>query len=155
MWITWHSPSVLLTSAFFQLKLASFAISRHFWNCQEIFQNYDLIIFDHEVINKILSGDANYTADIVVWPKFDNSIITSIYYNLNFTRIWKEKPLLLRGGVGSSSMIWVWHKVWPWNFTHKTEGNLSNCDFNKVLYLLKCKVFGEALCYRETKINFQ
>ena len=51
-----------------------------FWN-----KGYDVIIFTHDVTNKILSYDSNYIADLVMWPKFDNSsvsmregIITSI-----------------------------------------------------------------------------
>ena len=45
----------------------------------------DVIISVHEITNKILSRDANYIVDVVIWPKFGNSsifmtevIITSI-----------------------------------------------------------------------------
>ena len=51
-----------------------------FWN-----KGYEVIICTHDVTNKILSFDSNYIADLVMWPKFDNSsvsmregIITSI-----------------------------------------------------------------------------
>ena len=53
-----------------------------FWN-----KGYDVIIYAHAVINKILSRDSNYIVDVVMWPKFGNSspsmrdvIITSILY---------------------------------------------------------------------------
>ena len=35
---------------------------------------------------------------------------------LSFLRVWPEKPILLRVGSGSSSIIWDWYKVWTWNF---------------------------------------
>ena len=43
-----------------------------------IFQNksYDIIIFVHDVTNKILSRDSDYIADVVMWPKFGNSRIS-------------------------------------------------------------------------------
>ena len=48
-------------------------------------KGYDVIIFVHDVTNKILSHYSNYIIDVVIWPKFDNSsifmtevIITSI-----------------------------------------------------------------------------
>ena len=48
-------------------------------------KGYDVIIFVHDVTNKILSHYSNYIVDVVIWPKFDNSsifmtevIITSI-----------------------------------------------------------------------------
>ena len=51
-----------------------------FWN-----KGYDVIIYVHDVTNKILSRDSNYIIDVVMWPKFGNSsicirevIITSI-----------------------------------------------------------------------------
>ena len=37
---------------------------------------YDVIIFVHDAINKILSRDSNYNVNVVVkWPKFGNSSI--------------------------------------------------------------------------------
>ena len=55
------------------------------WN-----KDYDVIIFAHDVTNKILSRDSNYTVDVVMWPKFGNSsismggvIITSILQEFN------------------------------------------------------------------------
>ena len=49
----------------------------------KIFQNkgYDVIIPDYTVTNKILSGESDYTVDVVMWLKFGNSrevIIMSI-----------------------------------------------------------------------------
>ena len=37
---------------------------------------YDVIIFVHDAINKILSRDSNYYTNVVMWPKFDNSKIS-------------------------------------------------------------------------------
>ena len=42
-----------------------------FWN-----KGYDVIIYVHDVTNKILSRDSNYIVDVVMWPKFDNSSIS-------------------------------------------------------------------------------
>ena len=69
----------------------------------EVFRNkgYDIKISVYDIINKNLSCDSNFIVDVVMWPKFGNSrtsmrevIITSIL------RIWPEKPLFLRGGLG-------------------------------------------------------
>ena len=56
-----------------------------FWN-----KGYDVIIFVHDVTNKILSRDSNYIVDVVMWPKFGNSsismkeiIITSILWRFD------------------------------------------------------------------------
>ena len=68
-----------------------------FWN-----KVYGVIIFACEVINKILSCDSNYIADVVTWPQF--------YKDLT------RKNTFLRGGLGSSSIIWDLHWVGPWNF---------------------------------------
>ena len=42
-----------------------------FWN-----KGYDVIIYVHDVTNKILSRDSNYIVDVVMWPKFGNSSIS-------------------------------------------------------------------------------
>ena len=42
-----------------------------FWN-----KGFDVIISIHDDPNKILSGDSNYTVDVVMWPKFGNSSIS-------------------------------------------------------------------------------
>ena len=52
---------------------------RVFWN-----NGYDVIIYVHDITNKMLSRDSNYVIDVVILPKFDNCsiscrvIITSI-----------------------------------------------------------------------------
>ena len=38
-------------------------------------KGYDVIIYVHDVTNKILSRDSNYIVDVVMWPKFGNSSI--------------------------------------------------------------------------------
>ena len=42
-----------------------------FWN-----KAYDVIIFVHDVTNKMLSHDSNYIVDVVTRPKFVNSGIS-------------------------------------------------------------------------------
>ena len=39
-----------------------------FWN-----KGYDVIVSAHDVMEKNLSRDSNYVADVVMWPKFGNS----------------------------------------------------------------------------------
>ena len=79
-----------------------------FWN-----KSYDVIIFVHDVTNKSLPHELNEIVDVVGWPMFGNSSSISMrsYHNLSFIRIWQEKLLFLRSGLGSSSIIWDWHKV--------------------------------------------
>ena len=36
-----------------------------FWN-----EGYDVIIFVHDVTNKVLPRDSDYIIDVVMWPKF-------------------------------------------------------------------------------------
>ena len=67
-----------------------------FWS-----KGYDVIISVHDVTNKtlhvtqvllkILSGGQSLVTPASLWQK---------YYNLNFTRIWPENPLFLKGGLG-------------------------------------------------------
>ena len=59
--------------------------------------SYDVIIYVHDVTNKILSRDSNYIVDVVMWPKFGNSSISirevipiSILYQKN--RFFKRWP---------------------------------------------------------------
>ena len=42
-----------------------------FWN-----KGYDIIMYIHDVTNKIWSRDSIYFIDAVMWPKFDNSSIS-------------------------------------------------------------------------------
>ena len=42
-----------------------------FWN-----KGYGFIISVNDINNKILSRKSNYTADVVMWPKFGNSSIS-------------------------------------------------------------------------------
>ena len=56
---------------------------------------------DYDVTNK------NFP-DLVMWPKFDNSGISVREFPTTwiFLRMWPEKPLFLRGGLGSSWINW-------------------------------------------------
>ena len=70
-----------------------------FWN-----KGYDVIVLDYGITNKILSRDADYIVDVVIWPKLSKSGISISYHNLNFIRIRPEKPLF---------------EGWPWfNFNN-------------------------------------
>ena len=43
------------------------------WN-----KGHEVIIFVHDVTNKILPRYSNYAVDVVIWPKFGNSSIFTI-----------------------------------------------------------------------------
>ena len=149
---SWHIPCVLLTSAFFHRKSATFIISintdidgilyrtynslNFFWvfnaflinagailmvsaklatlcllKIRVFWKKVDVIIFGHDVTNNILSCNSYYIVDVIFWLKFGNSSISLErgYYDIDFIKILPEKPIFLRGGLGSSSMIWDWH----------------------------------------------
>ena len=40
-------------------------------------KGYDVIICVHDITNKILSRDLNHIVDLVMWPKFGNSSIST------------------------------------------------------------------------------
>ena len=78
-----------------------------FWN-----NDYDVKIPVDDITNKISSHDSNYIVDLFMWPKPGNSSISIYersYNNLNFIKIWPDKPHFLRGGLDWSSVIWDWH----------------------------------------------
>ena len=78
-----------------------------FWN-----KGYDVIIPVDDFTSKILSSrDSNHTVEVFMWPKFDNSSIstTEVISTSIFVRIWPEKPLFFKGSLGSSSIICGWH----------------------------------------------
>ena len=58
--------AVLMTSA----KLATLGL-KAVWN-----KGYDIIIYLHDVTNKISSRDSNYIVNVVMWAKFGNSSIS-------------------------------------------------------------------------------
>ena len=62
--------TILMMSA----KLATPGIPRIkiFWN-----KGYDIIVADYDVTIKILSYDSNYIVDVIMWPKFGNSSIST------------------------------------------------------------------------------
>ena len=43
-----------------------------FWN-----KGYDVILYVHDVTNKILWHDSNYIVDVVMWPRFGHSSIST------------------------------------------------------------------------------
>ena len=76
-----------------------------FWN-----KGYDVIISVNDATNKILSRDLNCIADGLMWSKFGIWVFYErSYHNLNFIRIWSEKPLFWRAGLSSSSITWDWY----------------------------------------------
>ena len=54
-----------------QLTLLGFLKTMIFWS-----KGYDVITSFYGVTRKILSRDSNYNVDVVMWPKFGNSIIS-------------------------------------------------------------------------------
>ena len=60
---------VLIMSA--KLATLGFLRIKVFWN-----KVYDVIIYAHDVTNRILLCDSNYIADVVMWQKFGNSRIS-------------------------------------------------------------------------------
>ena len=52
-----------------KLPTLGFLKIKEFWN-----KGYDVIISAHDVTNKILSLDSDYIVDLVMWPKFGNSM---------------------------------------------------------------------------------
>ena len=58
--------------------------------------------------------DSNQIAHVVMWP----SLVTLafLWEKLPQPQLYKDltiKTTFLRSGLGSSSMIWDWNKVWP------------------------------------------
>ena len=62
-----------VTSLMMSAKMATpgFLKITVFWN-----KGHDVIIYIHDVTNKILSRDSNYIVDVVMRPKFGNSNIS-------------------------------------------------------------------------------
>ena len=77
-----------------------------FWN-----KGYDVIISVPDATSESLPRHLYYIVDVVMWPKFGKlwHFFEISYYNLTITRVWSGKPLFLRDGLGSSSIIWDWH----------------------------------------------
>ena len=73
-------------------------------------KNYTATISTHDVISQVLSRDLSYTIDVAMWEKFGNSSISlkEVVKNLNFVRIWAEKPYS-EGDLAWTSLIWGWH----------------------------------------------
>ena len=86
----------MVTLGFLKIKI--------FWK-----RGYGVIISFHNITNKILLRDL--IVDVVMWPKFGNSCISKrkVIKKLNFIRIWPEKLLILRDGLGSSSITCSWY----------------------------------------------
>ena len=62
--------AILVISA--KLATLGFLKLKVFWN-----KGYDVIISIHGSTNKILLRDSNYILDVVMWPKFRNSSIST------------------------------------------------------------------------------
>ena len=61
--------TILMMSA--KITTPGLVKKRAFWK-----KGYDVIIFVHDVTNKILSCDSNYIIDMVIWPKFGDCSIS-------------------------------------------------------------------------------
>ena len=104
--VTWYTPGVLLTSAFFSLETSNFCYIKkyryrlHFnpssfvWVFKGCFNKhgsnfYDVIISVHDVTSKIISINSNCIANVFMWPKFGSSnismreVITSFLYGFD------------------------------------------------------------------------
>ena len=69
------------------------------------------------------SCDQSLVTRAILWEK--------LTYNLNFIRIWPEKPHILKGGLGSSSIILDGHCLWSWNLDQR--GKMVEIKIQKVL----------------------
>ena len=78
----------LATLGLFKIKV--------FWN-----KSYGVIIFVHDVTNKIWWRDSNYIVAVVMRPKFGNFSISR--------REVIRKNNFFEDAFGSSSIIWDWH----------------------------------------------
>ena len=58
------------------------------WN-----KGYKVVIFVHNVPNKILSRDSNYIVDVAIWRKFGNASISMREVIITSIRIWPEKTI--------------------------------------------------------------
>ena len=68
-----------------------------FWN-----KGYEVISFVHDVTKRFVSRDWNYIVDVVMWSKLVNSSLHERgCHNLNYIRIWLEKPNVFRGALRS------------------------------------------------------
>ena len=56
-------PTKMATPGFLKIKVL--------WK-----KDYDVIISENDVNNKILLRDSNYIVDLIIWPKFGNSSIS-------------------------------------------------------------------------------
>ena len=71
-----------------------------FWN-----EGSDIMISIHDGKIKILSSSSDYVVNVVMLPSFGYS---SIFYEGRWYTDLSRK-LILRGGLGSRSIIWDWH----------------------------------------------
>ena len=64
---------VTITILMMSTKMATLGLlkTKVYWN-----KGYGVIIFVHDVTNKILSSDSVYIIDVFMWPKFGNSSIS-------------------------------------------------------------------------------
>ena len=74
----------------------------------ELLFGHNVIIYFHDVSNKILSRNSIYIVDFI---KCGNSSISMRkVYDQNLIKIWPEKPNFFfereRGGLGTNSIIW-------------------------------------------------
>ena len=73
-------------------------------------KDYDVIITVDDVTNKILLRDWNYIVDMFMWQSL--VIAEFLWGKLSQPQFYKDlntKTTFLRGGLGSSSIVWDWH----------------------------------------------
>ena len=64
----------MVTILMMSVKMATLGLLKIkvFWN-----KDYDVIVSVYDVTSKILSYDSNYIVNVVMWPKFGNSSIST------------------------------------------------------------------------------
>ena len=76
-----------------------------FWN-----KGYDVTIAVNDLTNNTLSRSSNYIVDVFMWSKLVT--LAFLREKLSQPQFYKDltrKTGFLRGGLGSSSIIWDWH----------------------------------------------
>ena len=115
--LPWHTLWVLLTSAFFHRGSVNFGITKNAdIDCILVhnFNNFSSLNkpgYNFFTINKILCHQSNHIVDVVMWLKFGNPSISIREVTITSILKWfvKKNHFFLRGGLGSSSIIWDWH----------------------------------------------
>ena len=89
-----------MTSA--KMAILDLLTSKLFW-----IKGFNVKISAHDVTNKILISDLYCVLEVVMWPMFGNSSTTMTEVTITSIKDLTRKNTFLRGGLGSSSIIWI------------------------------------------------